>query len=97
MNVNLYNTKDYENINDWTLGENKANSKPISRQKADCRRQELGYQDNRKSGRRIPADQGIRIQPNVLYNCRESSPEAGKPLQIGHFYAKQSQFSKSPK
>jgi hypothetical protein len=29
MNVNLYNTTDYENKSDWTLGENKANTKPI--------------------------------------------------------------------
>ena len=30
MNVNLCLTKDYENIRDWTLGENKPNSNPIS-------------------------------------------------------------------
>jgi len=29
MNVNLYNTTDYENKSNWTPGENKANSKPI--------------------------------------------------------------------
>jgi hypothetical protein len=29
MNVNAYNTTDYENIANWTLGENKPNSKPI--------------------------------------------------------------------
>ncbi len=29
MNVNLYNTTDYENKSNWTLGENKPNSKPI--------------------------------------------------------------------
>ena len=29
MNVKPYNTKDYENIANWTLGENKPNSKPI--------------------------------------------------------------------
>jgi hypothetical protein len=29
MNVNLYNTTDYENIANWTLGENKPNSNPI--------------------------------------------------------------------
>jgi len=28
MNVNTYNTKDYENIANWTLGENKPNSNP---------------------------------------------------------------------
>ncbi len=30
MNVNLYNTTDYERKRDWTLGENKPNSNPIS-------------------------------------------------------------------
>jgi hypothetical protein len=29
MNVNPYNTKDYENKSNWTLGENKPNFKPI--------------------------------------------------------------------
>jgi len=28
MNVKSYNTMDYENISDWTLGENKPNSNP---------------------------------------------------------------------
>ncbi|MHC4172126.1 MAG: hypothetical protein ACYTBX_05390 [Planctomycetota bacterium] len=28
MNVNLYNTRDYENKSDWTLGKNKPNSNP---------------------------------------------------------------------
>jgi len=29
MNVSPYNTTDYENIANWTLGENKPNSNPI--------------------------------------------------------------------
>jgi len=29
MNVKSYNTKDYENKSNWTLGENKPNSNPI--------------------------------------------------------------------
>ncbi len=29
MNVNLFLTTDYENISNWTLGENKPNSNPI--------------------------------------------------------------------
>ncbi len=29
MNVNLYNTTDYERKHDWTLGESKPNSNPI--------------------------------------------------------------------
>jgi len=30
MNVNPYNARDYENIANWTLGENKPNSNPIA-------------------------------------------------------------------
>ena len=29
MNVSFFYTKNYENISDWTLGENKPNSNPI--------------------------------------------------------------------
>ncbi len=29
MNVKSYNTKDYENISDWTIGQSKPNSNPI--------------------------------------------------------------------
>ena len=29
MNANLYNTKDYGNIANWTIGESKPNSNPI--------------------------------------------------------------------
>ncbi len=32
MNLSPYNTKYYENISDWTLGENEPNSKPIQTQ-----------------------------------------------------------------
>jgi len=31
MNVTFFNTIDYENISDWTLGENKPNSNPMSK------------------------------------------------------------------
>jgi hypothetical protein len=30
MNLNFYSTKDYENKHNWTLGQNKPNSNPIS-------------------------------------------------------------------
>ncbi len=29
MNVSIFSKKDYENISDWTLGQNKPNSNPI--------------------------------------------------------------------
>jgi len=35
MNVSSILTRDYENISDWTLGENKPNSNPI---KPNCRK-----------------------------------------------------------
>ncbi len=38
MNVKLYNTKDYENIANWTLGENKPNSNPI---KPNCQKAKM--------------------------------------------------------
>ena len=38
MNVNPYNTTHYENISDWTLGENKPNSNPIE---PNCRKGEI--------------------------------------------------------
>ncbi len=38
MNVNLYNTTDYENKSNWTLGENKPNSNPI---KANLKRAKM--------------------------------------------------------
>jgi len=38
MNVNPYNTTDYENIANWTLGENKPNSNPI---KPNCQKAKM--------------------------------------------------------
>jgi hypothetical protein len=29
MNVNIFSTMDYENLSDWTIGQNKPNSNPI--------------------------------------------------------------------
>ncbi len=31
MNVNFYNTTDYENKHNWTIGQSKPNSNPISK------------------------------------------------------------------
>ena len=38
MNVKSYNTRDYENKSNWTLGENKPNSNPI---KPNCRKAKM--------------------------------------------------------
>ena len=51
MNVNPYNTTDYENKSNWTLGENKPNSKPIKAnfQKAQMNVNSLITKDYRKN------------------------------------------------
>ncbi len=50
MNVNLYNTTDYERKRDWTLGQNKPNSNPIkpNLQKAKMNVKSLITKDYRK-------------------------------------------------
>ncbi len=50
MNANLYNTTDYENKSNWTLGENKPNSNPIKAnfQKAKMNVNSLITKDYRK-------------------------------------------------
>jgi len=50
MNVKSYNTTDYENIANWTLGENKPNSNPIKAnfQKAQMNVNSLITKDYRK-------------------------------------------------
>jgi len=45
MNVKPYNTTDYENKSNWTLGENKPNSKPI---KPNTKPKQTQYKANTK-------------------------------------------------
>ncbi len=64
MNVNTYNTKEYENISDWTLGENKPNSNPIKSnfKKAKMNANSLITKDYRKND-----DFSVRInKPNFV-------------------------------
>jgi len=37
MNVNLYNTKNYENIANWTLGESKPNQTQFKKSQNECK------------------------------------------------------------
>ncbi len=50
MNVNTYNTKNYENKRNWTIGESKPNSNPIkpNSQKAKMNVSSLMTKDYRK-------------------------------------------------
>jgi len=68
MNVTPYNTTDYENKSNWTLGENKPNSNPIkpNLQKAKMNISSLITKDYRKKD-----DFKVRInKPNLVRRRR---------------------------
>ena len=48
MNVNPYNTTDYENKSNWTLGENKPNSNPIQTQSKPIKANKMPKQTQNK-------------------------------------------------
>jgi len=77
MNVIAYNTKDYENIANWTLGENKPNSNPIkpNSQKAKMNVNSLKTKDYRKKD-----DFVVRI------NKPNSNPISKKPKMSVNLY-----------
>ncbi|HUU15847.1 MAG TPA: hypothetical protein VMW72_01750 [Sedimentisphaerales bacterium] len=79
MNVNPYNTKDYENISDWTLGENKPNSNPIkpNLRKAKMNVNSLITKDYRKNDVFV-----VRInKPNFRNGQNERKVTYNKGLQ----------------
>ncbi len=62
VNVNLYNTTDYERKRDWTLGQNKPNSKPI---KANFKRAKMNINSIITKDYRKKDDFVVRInKPN---------------------------------
>ncbi len=62
MNVNLYNTKDYERKRNWKLGENKPNSNP---NKPNFKRAKMNINSITTKDYRKKADFVIRInKPN---------------------------------
>ena len=64
MNVNPYNTREYENKSNWTIGKNKPNSKPIKAnfKKAKMNVNSLITKDYRKND-----DFSVRInKPNFV-------------------------------
>ena len=73
MNVNIFFTKGYENISDWTLGESKPNSNPIK--------------PNLVRRRRIPKSQNEcklnfnkGLQKNDVFAAQKNKPKT-KPIQ----------------
>ncbi len=68
MNVNTYNTTNYENISDWTLGENKPNSNPI---KPNLRNAKMNVNLTLTKGYRKKDDFSVRInKPNLVRRRR---------------------------
>jgi len=103
MNVSTVSTKDYENISDWTLGENKPNSNPnkakLKRAKMDVNSlitkdyrkiDDFAVRKNKPNSK--PICQRVKLMQSVylqriMKKNADRSYEKTKP--------KQSQFSKS--
>ncbi len=80
MNVNTYNTTNYENIANWTLGENKPNSNPI---KANFRKAKMNVNLTLTKDYRKKDDFAVRI------NKPNSNPISVKPkININVFIKK---------
>jgi len=76
MNLNPYNTTDYENISNWTLGENKPNSNPIkpNLRKAKMNINSLITKDYRKKDdfavrKNKPNSNPISVKPKMSANA----------------------------
>ncbi len=79
MNINPYNTTDYENKHDWTIGQSKPNSNPIkpNLQKAKMNVNSLITKDYRKND-----DFTVRInKPNSRNAKNERKLNFNKGLQ----------------
>ncbi len=68
MNVYLYNITDYENISDWTLGENKPNSNPI---KPNLRKAKMNVNLTLTKDYRKKDDFVIRINKPNFQNAKK--------------------------
>ncbi|HUU19225.1 MAG TPA: hypothetical protein VMW72_18885 [Sedimentisphaerales bacterium] len=64
MNVSIYNTMDYENIANWTLGQNKPNSNP---NKPNFRKAQMNVNLTLTKDYRKKDDFSVRInKPNFV-------------------------------
>jgi len=96
MNLNIYNTTDYENKSNWTIGQNKPNSNPIKPnfQKAKMNANDFITKDYRKNDDFI-----VRInKPNSQNAKNERKLNFNKGLQKKRLFStpknkpKQTQF-----
>ena len=101
MNVNLYNTMDYENKSNWTPGENKPNSKPIKAnfRKAQMNVNSLITKDYRKNDafavqKNKANSNPISVKPKMSANAfSQKDYENETTFRLQENKAKQSQFS----
>ena len=77
MNVNPYKTTDYENIANWTLGQNKPNSNPI---KPNCRKGKIDAKSVFTKDYRKKDDFAVRK------NKPNSNPISVKPKMSANLY-----------
>jgi len=87
MNVKSYNTRDYENIANWTLGQNKPNSNPI---KPNLRKAKMNVNLTLTKVYRKNDDFSVRInKPNFRNGQNERKLSFNKGLQKKRFFAAQ--------
>ena len=67
MNANVFITKDYENISDWTLGQNKPNSNPI---KANFQKAQMNVNLTITEDYRKKVDFSVRINKPNFQNSK---------------------------
>ncbi len=98
MNVNTYNTKEYENKSDWTIGQSKPNSKPI---KPNLQKAKMNVNLTLTKDYRKKDDFIVRInKPNFQNAQNERKLNFHKGLQKNRCFSvqknkpKQTQFTK---
>jgi hypothetical protein len=68
MNVSRYNTTDYENISDWTIGQSKPNSNPI---KPNFQKAQMNVNLTLTKGYRKKDDFKVRINKPNFQNAKK--------------------------
>ncbi len=94
MSANLYDTTDYENISDWTLGKNKPNSNPIQSQ---FKANQSQYKPNSNPIKpNFPQNHNRNLSPreSEIGNRKSQIPSA--PLSLFTFALRTSSFALLP-
>jgi hypothetical protein len=92
MNANLYNTTDYERKRDWTLGENKPNSNPISVKK--CQNCPSGDADKKSNTPERTRTSNLRFRRPTPENSNDCK---NKDLQQVESSAYKPAYKQNPK